>query len=72
MADETSRERLPIKLIMPKQGAERKVHGGGSPAKPFRAVTAEYRRSLTTQVSAVVTSRMNSVTTPKQAASQGQ
>ncbi len=53
MADETSRERLPIKLIMPKQGAERRVPGGGPPAKPFRAVTPEYRRSLTTQVSAV-------------------
>jgi hypothetical protein len=38
---------------MPKQGTERKVPGGGPPAKPFRAVTAEYRRSLTTQVSAV-------------------
>lgn len=48
-----SQNRLPIKLIMPKQGTERKVAGGGSPAKPFRNVDREYRNSLLNQVSAV-------------------
>jgi len=48
-----SQDRLPIKLIMPKQGTERKVAGGGSPAKPFRNVDREYRNSLLNQVSAV-------------------
>jgi hypothetical protein len=45
--------RLPIKLIMPKQGAEKKVHGGGAPPKPFRTVNAAYRKSLSHQVSAI-------------------
>lgn len=56
MADDKQRgagaDRLPIKLIMPKQGTERRVPGGGSPAKPFRDVTPEFRQSLATQVSA--------------------
>ena len=30
-------ERLLIKVIMPKQGTERKVPGGGTPPKPFPA-----------------------------------
>ncbi|HKB58934.1 MAG TPA: S8 family peptidase, partial [Gallionellaceae bacterium] len=46
-------ERLPIKLIMPKQGAERKVPGGGSPARPFRDVDEKYRQHLVNQVTAI-------------------
>lgn len=46
-------DRLPIKLIMPKQGTERPVPGGGSPPKPFREVTPEYRAGLATQVLAI-------------------
>ena len=46
-------ERLPIKLIMPKQGSERKVTGGGGPAKPLRTVDAKYRTRLSNQVSAL-------------------
>jgi len=46
-------ERLLIKVIMPKQGAERKVAGGGPPPKPFRPVDAKYRARLSTQVSAI-------------------
>ena len=48
-------ERLLIKVIMPKQGTERKVPGGGSPPKPFRPVDKKYRASLTSQVSAIRT-----------------
>jgi serine protease AprX len=46
-------DRLPIKLIMPKQGTERRVQAGGGPAKPFRAVDSAYRAHLGAQVSAV-------------------
>jgi serine protease AprX len=46
-------ERLPIKLIMRKQGAERKIKGGGAPVTPFRAVDAKYRSHLSHQVSAL-------------------
>jgi hypothetical protein len=46
-------ERLPIKLILPHQGAERRITGGGGGADPFRDVDAAYRRSLSTQVSAI-------------------
>lgn len=56
MAESTNRspaDRLLIKVIMPKQGAERKVQGGGSPPKPFRKVDAAYRSRLTKQVSAI-------------------
>ena len=48
-------ERLLIKVIMPKQGTERKVPGGGSPPKPFRTVDKKYRASLSSQVSAIRT-----------------
>jgi hypothetical protein len=48
-----ARERLPIKLIMPKQGTERRVSGGGSPPKPFRDVDQEYRKRLSNQVAAI-------------------
>lgn len=47
------RERLPIKLIMPKQGAERRVLGGGGPPKPFREVDTKYRQRLSNQISAI-------------------
>ncbi len=47
------RQRLPIKLIMPKQGAERRVMGGGGPAAPFRTVDGQYRQRLTNQVEAI-------------------
>lgn len=46
-------ERLPIKLIMPKQGVERKVMGGGGGREPFRTVDGQYRQRLATQVSAI-------------------
>lgn len=46
-------DRLPIKLIMPKQGTEKKVLGGGQPPKPFRTVDAGYRQSLSNQVAAI-------------------
>ena len=46
-------ERLPIKLIMPKQGTERRVTGGGTQPKPFRLVDGEYRQRLGNQVSAI-------------------
>jgi hypothetical protein len=46
-------EHLLIKVIMPKQGTERKVPGGGPPPKPFRTVDAKYRARLSTQISAI-------------------
>src|SRR6266550_5038328 len=55
MADENRpirHDRLPIKVIMPKQGVERKVPGGGPPPMPFRVVDARYRSRLSNQVSA--------------------
>lgn len=48
-----AQERLPIKLILPRQGTERKVEGGGAPPKPFRQVTAEFRSQLGRQVEAI-------------------
>jgi hypothetical protein len=56
MADENRPvryDRLPIKVIMPKQGVERKVPGGGPPPVPFRPVDARYRSRLSNQVSAL-------------------
>jgi hypothetical protein len=71
MADSRDGERgprLPIKVILPNQGKERPVPGGGSAPKPFRPVTREYRASLGNQVSAIqrtitpaVTSRVGSL-----------
>ena len=52
MADRPSRERLPIKLILPNQGKQKRVPGGGG-KKLFRPVTKEYRRSLARQVGAI-------------------
>jgi serine protease AprX len=46
-------DRLPIKVIMPKQGVERRVPGGGPPPKPFRPVDTKYRSRLSNQVSAI-------------------
>ena len=46
-------DRLPIKLILPDQGKEKRVPGGGSPPKPFRKVDDAFRKGLATQVSAV-------------------
>ena len=56
MADSRDGERgprLPIKVILPNQGKERPVPGGGSAPKPFRPVTRVYRASLGNQVSAI-------------------
>lgn len=47
------KDRLLIKVIMPKQGTERKVSGGGTPPTPFRDVDSAYRQRLTSQVSAI-------------------
>ena len=43
-------DRLPIKLILPNQGRERTVPGGGSPPKPFRTVDEAYRGRLSNQL----------------------
>lgn len=51
--EEMRPDRLPIKLIMPKQGTERKVLGGGSPPEPFREVDKQYRHRLANQISAI-------------------
>lgn len=48
-----SPERLPIKLVLPKQGTEQKVPGGGSPPKPFRKVDDGFRQSLSNSVEAI-------------------
>ncbi len=49
------RDRLLIKVIMPKQYTERKVPGGRTPPKPFRPVDQKYRTSLSNQISAIHT-----------------
>src|ERR1035441_1856132 len=46
-------ERPPIKLIMPKQGTERRIQPGGTPPEPFRAVDTAYRTHLSNQVGAL-------------------
>lgn len=43
-------ERLLIKVILPKQGTERKVQPGASAPRPFRTVDAKFRKSLSTRV----------------------
>src|SRR6188508_2678722 len=54
MAENTPRnERLPIKLILPRQGKEKKVSGGGSKPLPFRQVNSDFRAGLVSQVSAI-------------------
>jgi len=44
---------LPIKLIMPRQGSERRVSGGGARQKPFCTVNSAYRKQLSNQVRAI-------------------
>ena len=54
MASEHSRsdgQRLPIKVILAKQGRERSVQGGGSRRQPFCQVDTEFRERLGRQVS---------------------
>ena len=46
-------KRLPIKLIIPKQGSERRVKGGGGPKEPFRPVDSTYRERLSNQIGAI-------------------
>jgi len=46
-------DRLPIKLIMPKQGKEKRVPRGGTPPEPFRVVDGAYRKSLSNEISAI-------------------
>ncbi len=56
MAEQTPRsprERLPIKLILPKQGQKKKVLGGGKAPEPFRTVDSAYRGRLVNQVAAI-------------------
>ena len=48
-------DRLLIKVIMPKQGTERKVPGGRTPPKPLRPVDEKYRARLSSQVRALRT-----------------
>ncbi len=45
--------RRPIKVILPKQGKERRTPHGGSKAKPFQKVDPEFRMRLGNQVSAL-------------------
>ena len=52
MPDRPSQDRLPIKLILPNQGKQKPVQGGGT-KKLFRPVTTEYRYSLARQVGAI-------------------
>lgn len=44
-------DRLLIKVILPKQGWQRRVKGGPQSLKPLRDVTPEFRASLATRVS---------------------
>jgi serine protease AprX len=53
MAERPAADRLPIKLILPKQGKERPVRGGGGKKPPFRPVTRAYRQSLARQIEAI-------------------
>jgi serine protease AprX len=53
MPERPMTDRLPIKLILPKQGKERPVRGGGGKKLPFRPVTRAYRQSLVRQVEAI-------------------
>ena len=45
-------KRLPIKIIMPKQGSPVPGHGGGS-VEPFRLVDSAYRKRLSEQIGAI-------------------
>jgi len=52
-SSELNRERLPIKLVMPKQGTEKKVPAGGGPSEPFRVVDSSFRDSLSRQITGI-------------------
>lgn len=43
-------ERLYIKVILPNQGEEKRVPGGGGKLKPFKSVTPAFRQSLVRQL----------------------
>lgn len=60
-------ERLPIKLIMPKQGVERPVLGGGGGREPFRTVDGQYRQRLANQVTAIEQAVLPQITKTKAA-----
>lgn len=45
-------ERLPIKVILPNQGMQKKNKGGGG-SKLFRPVDQKYRQSLSNQITAI-------------------
>lgn len=47
-------EHLPIRVILPSQGEERKVPPGGPSAEPFRPVDREFRDGLLRQVGAAL------------------
>ncbi|MBI4369152.1 MAG: S8 family peptidase [Elusimicrobia bacterium] len=51
--DRMPADRLLIKVILPRQGTERKVEPGGTPPKPFRTVTHLFRQSLSVRLNAV-------------------
>ena len=51
-----SKERLLIKVVLPKQGTERAVPAGGGPVKPFRSVDATFRHSIVTRLHAIANS----------------
>lgn len=51
---EVSGSRLPIKVLVPRQGVEKTVPGGGSPPTPFRIVDGEFRNQLMRELSAIV------------------
>ncbi len=53
--DRAPTDRLLIKVILPRQGTERKVEPGGSPPRPFRPVTTAFRQSLSVRLHAVRT-----------------
>jgi serine protease AprX len=46
-------ERLPIKVILPRQGTEKKNLAGGGPTTPFREVNDQYRQRLSRQVTSI-------------------
>lgn len=56
MPDQDSRRDgglLPIRVVLPRQGKERRVSGGGSTTPPFRTVDLEFRQHLQGQVATI-------------------
>jgi len=51
----TAADRLFIKVILPKQGVEKRVPGGGPTSEPFRSVDRGFRESLSSRVQALRT-----------------